>query len=82
MKLISATALSLMITGTKAMASVDGASGEGFGLLTTFLIAFGVLILVFQLLPGMALFAGIIKGIFSSEAGKAEKAVEKGRSNS
>lgn len=73
MKVITATLLSLMITGTQAMASAGGAHTEGIGLLTTFFIAFGVLIVLFQLLPGMALFCGMVKGLFSSGAKEPEK---------
>ena len=67
MKVTSATALSLMITATQAMASAGSEQMEGVGLLTTFFIAFGILIVLFQFLPGMALFLGVLKGIFSSE---------------
>jgi len=82
MKLISATILSLMITGTQALASADGANPEGMGLLATFFIAFAVLILLFQFLPGIALFVGMLKGIFSSEARKpSEEAAKPGRTN-
>jgi uncharacterized protein YqgC (DUF456 family) len=72
MKAISATLLSLMITGTQALASAGGTNTEGMGLLATFFIAFGVLIILFQFLPGITLFVGILKGIFSSEVRKPE----------
>ena len=82
MKVISATALALMITGTQALASAGGANTEGMGLLATFFIAFGVLIILFQFLPGVALFLGILKGIFSSEGRKpAREAIENNRRN-
>jgi len=67
MKVLCATLLSLLITGTQALASAGGGNGEGMGLLATFFVAFGVLIILFQLIPGMALFFGMVKGIFSSE---------------
>ncbi|HBG06127.1 MAG: hypothetical protein A2075_24450 [Geobacteraceae bacterium GWC2_58_44] len=73
MKLISATILSLTITGTQALASAGGAKPEGMGLLATFFIAFAVLVVLFQFLPGMTLFLGMLKGIFSSDAGKSGK---------
>ena len=75
MKVISATVLSLMITGTQALAAAGGANTEGMGLLGTFFIAFGVLVILFQFLPGVTLFFGILKGIFSSEASKPVKEV-------
>lgn len=81
MKVITATMLSLMITGTQALASVEGAGTEGMGLLATFFIAFGVLIVLFQFLPGMALFLGILKGVFSSKAAKSAEAADNNRSS-
>lgn len=65
MKAMSATILSLLITGTHALASGKGANGEGLSLLATFFIAFGILIFVFQLVPGLLLFGGMLKGLFS-----------------
>lgn len=65
MKTISAIIVSLLITGTHALASGNGTNGEGLGLLVTFLIAFGILVIVFQFVPGLLLFGGMIKGLFS-----------------
>ena len=70
MKAISATLLSLIVTGTRALGSTGGTNAEGMGLLTTFFIAFAVLIVLFQFLPGMTMFLAILKAIFSSEARK------------
>lgn len=71
MKTLSATLLSLMVTCTQALASAEGTGSEGIGLLGTFFIAFGVLVILFQFLPGLALFIGIVKGVFApSEAKK------------
>lgn len=66
MKTIIATALSLLITATKVLANGKTENGEGLSLLATFFIAFGILIILFQLLPGLMLFGGMIKGLFSS----------------
>jgi len=79
MKLLSATTASLIITGTQALASAGGAEVGGMSLMSTFFIAFVVMVILFQFLPGMALFLGILKGIFSSEAGK--RAQEAAKSN-
>ena len=46
-----------------------GGKGDELGLLAIFFIAFGVLIVMFQLVPGIILFFGMLKGLFSS-AGK------------
>ncbi|KAB0666577.1 hypothetical protein F6V25_03945 [Oryzomonas japonica] len=66
MRTLSATLLSLMITATKVLAAGGGSEGEGLGLLATFFIAFGILIVLFQFIPGVMLFVGMLKGIFSA----------------
>lgn len=81
MRVISATVLSLMITGTQALASAGGTNPEGMGLLATFFIAFAVLILLFQFIPGMALFVGMLKGVFSSETKPGREAAGNGRAS-
>jgi len=62
------TAKALMMTlataGTAWAAS--GAESEGNGLLVTSFLAFGALIIVLQLLPGLMLFGAMIKGLFIS----------------
>jgi uncharacterized protein YqgC (DUF456 family) len=70
MRVISAALLSMMVTATQALASAGGANTEGMGLLGTFFLAFGVLVILFQFIPGVTLFAGVLKGIFSSQADK------------
>lgn len=66
MKTIYAITLALVITGTQAVASGGGISGNGVNLLATLLIAFGALIVVFQFVPGIMLFIGMLKGLYSS----------------
>ena len=66
MKTAYAIVLSLMITGTQALASGGGSEGEGLSLLTTAFIALGVLIFMFQFVPGITLFFGMLKGLFST----------------
>jgi hypothetical protein len=75
MKTVYATVLSLMITGTQALAAGGGSEGEGLSLLATFFIAFGVLIIMFQFVPGIMLFVGMLKGLFSSAEKKQHEAV-------
>lgn len=65
MKYIYAIALAITITGTQALASGGGIDGSGLNLLTTLLIAFGALIIIFQLVPGIILFFGMLKGLYS-----------------
>lgn len=70
MKTITATILSLLITATQVFANGKTGNGTGLGLLATFVIAFGILIILFQLLPGLILFGGMLKGLFSPEEKK------------
>ncbi|SNB48082.1 hypothetical protein [Geobacter sp. DSM 9736] len=46
--------------------AAGGAETEGFSLILVLFIAFGALIVVFQLFPGTMLFMSMIKGLFSS----------------
>lgn len=65
----------LLISATQALAS-GSAGGEGMSLFAAIFLAFAVLIVMFQLVPGVMLFTGMLKGIFSSEkktAGSATK---------
>jgi len=66
MKVIFATILSLMIAGTNALASGNAGNGEGLGFMATLFIGFGVLIVLFQSVPAILLFAGMVKGFFST----------------
>jgi hypothetical protein len=68
MKAIFATAVSLMITGTQAYASIGGVSEAGLSLLATSFIAFASLIVLFQCVPGVALFICMLKGVFSPKS--------------
>jgi uncharacterized membrane protein len=64
MKTIIKIVLSLLVTVSYALAS-EGAEVEGLGLMATFFIAFGVMIVMFQFIPGLLLLSGMLKGIFS-----------------
>ena len=77
MKTLSATALILMATGTQAMAATGGANGEGIGLLAMLFFGFCALIFIFQLIPSIILFWGMIKGILSLNDKKAEEVCKK-----
>lgn len=67
MKVVSVTLVSLIITVTQTLAARGGGNGGGAGLgpLATFFAAFCVLIVLLQLVPGIRLFAGMLKGLFS-----------------
>ncbi len=77
MKTLYAVVLSLIITATQALAS-GGGDGEGLSLLATFFIGFGVLVVLFQFIPGLMLFGCMLKSLFSSSEKKSEKALAEG----
>jgi hypothetical protein len=70
MKTISTIVLSLLVTVSYALAS-GSAEVEGLGLMGAFFIAFGVLIVLHQFIPGLMLLGGMLKGIFSPTGKKA-----------
>jgi len=65
MRVISALLVSLIITASQALAAGGVPEGEGLGLLAIFFIGFGVMIVLFQFIPGVMLMAGMLKGLFS-----------------
>lgn len=61
--------------GTVAYAAESAQNGEGGFLLFVFL-GFFALIILFQLIPGLAMFWGIMKGVFSNPSkGEANETV-------
>ena len=70
MKTLATTLLSMLITAGGAMAAGGGAEGEGMSMLATLFIAFGVLIVMFQFIPGIMLLVGMLRGIFSASEKK------------
>ena len=64
MKTTLRTVLYLLASATYALAS-GGAEVESLGFMATLFIAFGVLIVMFQFIPGIILLVGMIKGILS-----------------
>jgi hypothetical protein len=69
MRTLYASILSVGFTVTQAMASGSG-EGDGVGIVAMLFIAFGVLILLFQLVPGVVLFGGMLKGLFTTVGNK------------
>ena len=70
MKIISTIGLFLLVFISYALAS-GGTGVEGLGPMTAFFIAFGVLIVLFQFVPGLMLFAEMLRKVFLSSARKA-----------
>ncbi|MSN27243.1 MAG: hypothetical protein GJV46_15435 [Geobacter sp.] len=65
MRTISAMLTAMVITATQAMAAAGTPESEGIGLLAACFIGFGVMIVLFQFIPGVMLMVGMLKGIFS-----------------
>jgi hypothetical protein len=75
MKTLSALIVSMLLTVTQAMASGNAGNGEGLGFLAILFIGFGALVLVFQTVPAILLFAGMLKGLLSPADKKADDAL-------
>lgn len=73
MKTVVSTILTLLISATQVLAFGNKGNGEGLGVLSTFIVTFGLLIILFQLLPGFMLFSEMIKGLFYSDIKKQTK---------
>jgi len=72
MRVPIATVMSLTLAATQALASGGGGEKVELSFLTILFMGFGAMIIVFQLIPAIILFGGMIKGLISS-AGKATK---------
>jgi hypothetical protein len=69
MKRTMTTLGALTAWATPAIAA-GGMETEGTGLITILLLGFGALIVVGQLIPGMVIFYGMVKGLFGADATK------------
>jgi len=67
MKAMSAVLISLSIPVSNALAAGVAPEGGGSGFLMECLIGLLVLIVLFQFIPGIALFGGMVKGIFAPD---------------
>ncbi len=65
MRAISAMLTTLMITASQALAAGGAPEGEGLGILAACFIGFGIMVVMFQFIPGIMLMAGMLKGILS-----------------
>ncbi|HEY3309591.1 MAG TPA: hypothetical protein VGJ93_14145 [Desulfuromonadaceae bacterium] len=83
MKPLLASILALLITVTQALASSGSGDGQGLSHMTIFFISFGILIVLFQFIPGIMLFVGMLKGLFiSAEKNSEEYLADGSRKNS
>jgi hypothetical protein len=75
MKVFIKLTAALLIAASYAQAS-SGASGDEGSFLVNLFLAFGAIIIVFQLIPGLVLFSSMIKAVFSPSPKKGENATE------
>lgn len=68
--------LSILLVTVSYSLTFGGIEVEGLGLMSAFFIAFGVLIVLYQFIPGLTLLGGMLKGIFSQPDKKAPDAKE------
>jgi hypothetical protein len=69
MKTISACGQLLLVSISSALA-LGGHEVEGLMPMTAFFIIFGTTIVLYQFIPGLKLFAGMLRKIFLSATGK------------
>lgn len=50
---------------TSVFAAATGAAGEASGLLVWFLIGFGALVIMLQVMPAIVLFVSMLRGLFA-----------------
>ena len=67
-------------TTTSAIASINSTEQAGNGVLVWFLIGFGVMVLLFQLVPAMAIFCSMVNRFFFNKASEAPLTAQKGKS--
>lgn len=65
MRAISAMLTALIITASQALATGGAPEGEGLGILAACFIGFGIMIVLFQFVPGIMLMVGMLKGVLS-----------------
>lgn len=54
----------LLCSATSAFAAT-GAEGEGYGVLFWLFVGFGATIVAFQFIPGIMMFLGMVRGLFT-----------------
>lgn len=73
MKTMSTTVLALFATAAQAFASNGAGNSEDLSMLAIGFISFGVLIVLFQFVPALLLFGGLIAGLFKAGGKNADK---------
>ena len=65
MKILFATVLSLVMGAVQALAAGGGGEKVVLSFMTILFMGFGAMIIVFQLIPAVILFSGMVKGLIS-----------------
>jgi len=65
MRALSTMVTSILISASPVLAASAAPEGEGLGILAACFIGFGVMIVLFQFVPGIMLMVGMLKGILS-----------------
>ncbi|MDD2308554.1 MAG: hypothetical protein PHH91_03135 [Desulfuromonadaceae bacterium] len=83
MKTIILKIMILIFAGstTSTIAAINSTEQAGDGILLWFLIGFGVMVLLFQLVPAMAIFCSMVNRFFFNKASEAPLTAQKGKSN-
>lgn len=66
----TARALFALLAASGTALAASGAETDSNGFLVTFFLAFGALVIAFQLVPGLLLFGSMIRGLFTRPADK------------
>lgn len=75
MKALATLIVALLASVPQALAAAQDSAPAWNGCAATFFITFAATVFIFQLLPGAALFVGLLKGLFGRN-GKREPAVK------
>jgi hypothetical protein len=67
MKPLATMIVALFASATQALAAAGETASAWNGFIVTFFLTFAATVFIFQLLPGAALFVGLIKGLIGGE---------------
>ena len=81
MKIFMGKVLSALAAGTTTAYAATGAESSGPGFLTIAFLSFLAAIIAIQFIPGLILFFGLLRGIFSASTKKKVSAVAEGNSD-
>ncbi len=59
-------AIMITLASVAPVLAAEGHNGKGTGILLVLFLGFAALIIVFQFIPGLVLFASMLRGLFTS----------------